>query len=443
MGCGASSMASSLAAAADGQGQADGAEVAQHPASAGPATASAMQRSQQEVETGMANSISTLDELCEEGSASAPQAPKTSLHPTALDRGQADGMQPDQQRARSKESQDAEKPCIHCSEASQQNSASATFSRGQTTHTSNSPLLDTLRAQMEAGFSRRSEPFVRQVFDRYTKAAGTPGVPKDDLLSALADLGIAVNESESEEVFRTYDVNVNGWIDFSEFCSIAATVRGIGQWASTLPLAQLLADCMPTKKEEADPVQAVSCLSPTDIVDIVTCFSEGLGRTLNEEVGKLKRAYESMKRKADSSQVPAKFTLLNMECGSIQDFHQGLSARVGDPHLDFEKAMEAEHCHGEGSKAEFTAGNYGVTTCAYNEWQIAVHHDISTADKSDGKRRFRKIDELLDQPGVKSANLRREEVIAVVLYTGGLDAHIHVYMCMHKNTVRFRLRKGR
>jgi hypothetical protein len=38
-----------------------------------------------------------------------------------------------------------------------------------------------------------------------------------------------------------------------------------------------------------------------------------------------------------------------MECGSITDtdFHSGLSGRVGDPHLDFAKAMEAEQYRGQ------------------------------------------------------------------------------------------------
>jgi ankyrin repeat protein len=80
--------------------------------------------------------------------------------------------------------------------------------------------------------------------------------------------------------------------------------------------------------------------------------------------------------------------------------------------------MEDEHCHTEGSKVPFTTRNYGVTTCAYNEWQIAVNYNKSLADMSCGKRRIPKIEELLELPLVKFADLWREEVIAVVLYTG-------------------------
>ncbi len=72
---------------------------------------------------------------------------------------------------------------------------------------------------------------------------------------------------------------------------------------------------------------------------------------------------------ASKDPVPSKFTLSKMECGNIDDFHKGLSGRIGDPHLDFLKAMEAEH---ESSKTLFTTRNYGIRTCAQNEWQIVV-----------------------------------------------------------------------
>ena len=173
-------------------------------------------------------------------------------------------------------------------------------------------------------------------------------------------------------------------------------------------------------KDEADPVKGVSNLSSTDVRNITTCFREGLVRLLNEEVDKLNRAYESMQRmREDASKVhSSKFALSGMESGHIGDFHSGLSGRIGDPHLDFLNAMEAEHCVVEGSKTLFTTRNYGVTTCAYNEWRIAVHNETSLADMCCGKRRIPQIEALLQHPVVTSADLWRAEVTAVVLYTG-------------------------
>jgi hypothetical protein len=90
--------------------------------------------------------------------------------------------------------------------------------------------------------------------------------------------------------------------------------------------------------------------------------------------------------------------------------------------------MEAEH---ESSKALFTTRNYGIRTCAQNEWQIVVGQKISAADMSSGKRRVPNVEELLQHPMVQSAKLSRPEVIAVVLYTGPMVC-AYVCVCMRE-----------
>jgi len=46
--------------------------------------------------------------------------------------------------------------------------------------------------------------------------------------------------------------------------------------------------------------------------------------------------------------------------GSIEDFHKGLSERIGIPHLEFFEAMQQEHCKLAGADVEFTTRNYGI-----------------------------------------------------------------------------------
>jgi len=46
--------------------------------------------------------------------------------------------------------------------------------------------------------------------------------------------------------------------------------------------------------------------------------------------------------------------------GNIDDFHKGLSERIGFPHLEFFAAMEQEHCRLPGADVEFTTRNYGI-----------------------------------------------------------------------------------
>jgi hypothetical protein len=96
----------------------------------------------------------------------------------------------------------------------------------------------------------------------------------------------------------------------------------------------------------------------------------------------------------------------------------GLEA--GHAHLDFEKAMEAEHCAGPGSTHEFTTRNYGITTCPSKEWNIVISKkECPLADKEHG-RHIPRVEELLVLTKAKEAKLRYVEVIALVLYTGPL-----------------------
>ncbi len=83
--------------------------------------------------------------------------------------------------------------------------------------------------------------------------------------------------------------------------------------------------------------------------------------------------------------------------------------------------METEHCKSKDSQLRFKTVNYGIETCAADEWKITVQGDASLADMRHG-RQLPNIDELLQSEANMSAapanKLKRFEVIAVVLYTG-------------------------
>jgi hypothetical protein len=59
-----------------------------------------------------------------------------------------------------------------------------------------------------------------------------------------------------------------------------------------------------------------------------------------------------------------KYDSFAMPSGRMDDFHKGLASRIGFPHLEFEKTMEAEHCSMSGCDMQFTTRNYGgrITT---------------------------------------------------------------------------------
>jgi hypothetical protein len=280
-------------------------------------------------------------------------------------------------------------------------------------------LFETLCSQMDIGFKRRTEAFAQEIFDKF-KSPRHIGIVKAKLLAALKELGIHARPEDEDELFYTHDMDSDNCINLAEFRLILNQSDRVEQWASILPLAQVLADCMPSRNEE-DPLQAISRLSRSEIQVITRCYSQGLAKLLEDEAYKLKRAYEDMDVKmgtAGQSEAPSKYEVVsNMSCGLIEDFHSGLRSRIGDAFLDFLKAMEAEHCHTPDSKKMFLTRNYGIRTCPDNEWCIVVNNDTNLADMR-GDRRIPDIHDLLQLEQARGAHMTKEEMIAVVLYTG-------------------------
>jgi len=118
-----------------------------------------------------------------------------------------------------------------------------------------------------------------------------------------------------------------------------------------------------------------------------------------------------------------RYQIRTMEIGTVEDFHKGLTDRIGSPNLDYEKSMLAEHCSMGGCDYKFTTGNYKITTWPKQEWLYIVGDECGqrvacpARDMGHG-RRIVPIEEMLLKPLAKRANLTRAEMIAVVLYTG-------------------------
>jgi len=73
-----------------------------------------------------------------------------------------------------------------------------------------------------------------------------------------------------------------------------------------------------------------------------------------------------------------KFDTFVMPSGKIEDFQKGLSSRIGFPHLQFFKTMEAEHTSIAGCDMQCTTRNNGMATTAQAEWKGTVAATLST-----------------------------------------------------------------
>jgi hypothetical protein len=79
--------------------------------------------------------------------------------------------------------------------------------------------------------------------------------------------------------------------------------------------------------------------------------------------------------------------------------------------------MQAEHCSKAGSEYEFETPNYHFVTTAAQEWRIVVEGAKCPEQNLKHGRDIKDLNTLI-QLGKDQGNLRKEEVIAVVLYTG-------------------------
>jgi hypothetical protein len=141
---------------------------------------------------------------------------------------------------------------------------------------------------------------------------------------------------------------------------------------------------------------------------------------LHEELQRSFAAQFEMQAQMDAD--PGKFNaVIKMACGGVDDFHHGLTGRVGMPHLKFKDAMRQEHCQKAGCNTSFTTGNYKITTTPNQEWLYIAGDEtgqqIACPHMGHG-RRILPMSELMKLKLAMDAKLTEVEVLAIVLYTG-------------------------
>jgi WD40 repeat protein len=270
-----------------------------------------------------------------------------------------------------------------------------------------------------SGKKRRNEQYLRDVFNRHKDAQD--GLSGQNLVQALQDVdapNIPISVQDIADVMNQFDANSNGVLEFGEFQQAVNEPDELQVWLGEkqLPIA---ADALrPLVGRGSDQLQKLSQLSAADIDHAATTTCAIIPSMLRELHQELQAAFAVQSQiEADMQADPSKFNdFYKMACGTIADFHKGLTGRVGMPHLDFKNAMRQEHCERAGCDVQFTTGNYKITTTPRQEWQYIVEN-VSCPDMGH-KRRLVPIGELLQLDSSKTAKLCEEEVIAIVLYTG-------------------------
>jgi hypothetical protein len=296
-------------------------------------------------------------------------------------------------------------------------------------------------ACVEAGVRRRDHAFLRQVFKKFEDSSlEPPRISQSNLPAAAAELFARAAASGSNApsavpcaVLEACHLCGSRGADFAEFVVASQSASQFQQYVNKLPLACIIADALGAQVGfDDDALQRFSQLSKAGLESAMQAATSGLKAELakaqTEVVKRLAVKQQSSDQLSSNKyQAPRK-----MACGGINDFHAGLSGRIGSPSLNFEAGMRAEHCLKGGHDFEFTTENYKIKTTPEREWlQIAGDENfVRAAVPADDMKHGRVITEIVDllqRPLAVKAALIKCEVIALSLYSGPM---FEIYNCM-------------
>jgi hypothetical protein len=287
---------------------------------------------------------------------------------------------------------------------------------------------------MDAGIMRRDGAFLREVFDKYQDNTVTPPrISQASLPAAMADLfsraagsGSNAHTSVPCAVLEAAQLVGSRGVDFAEFVAASATASPFERYVSKLPLVCIMADALAAHVGfDEDALQRFSQLPGAQLGYVMQAATSGLKAELVRAQAQVSRLLAAQQKSVDQLASGKFQNPRKMACGSITDFHEGLTGRIGSPSLDFEPAMRAEHCFKGGHDFEFTTGNYKIKTTPKREWLQIVGDEnglraaVPGEDMKHG-RVINDVSELLKRPLAVKAGLQRCEVIALSMYSGPL-----------------------
>jgi hypothetical protein len=191
--------------------------------------------------------------------------------------------------------------------------------------------IDEIWNRVETGFKRRDDSHIKRICELY-KDPGSGLIPKENLRDALKDLGIAVRKEDVDNLFLEVDLNNDGGVDLLEFTRALQITSAIEQWAGSLPLSQMLSDAIlgMEDKEAPDPLRKLSQITADYVGQVCDVFKKGLNKVVLEAIDALRKSFEEMDKLEAKNDAAEKFQVIKMSVGSVEHFHQGLAARLGE-----------------------------------------------------------------------------------------------------------------
>jgi hypothetical protein len=184
---------------------------------------------------------------------------------------------------------------------------------------------------MEKGLERRDRVCIKEVFNKYSRQKDK-SIDQEKLIVALRELDAFIDPGIScDEMMQYIDKNRDGDIDLNEFTRAVQNPRPSESLVRSLPLHQLLVDCLP-RRDDAEYLRGISMLTKVEIDAVVHVFGIGLTRILGDTARQAQITLSMLEKNVSKHKGrEAKFQLDVPPCswGNIKDFHRGLTSRVG------------------------------------------------------------------------------------------------------------------
>ena len=239
--------------------------------------------------------------------------------------------------------------------------------------------------------------------EAFEKQRGDDGFLHEQKLNqALMDCGKKLSSKDIQsEIRRT---NSCPGVSLDEFTALVLRRTKVEYWAATMSLERILAFCLPVKVHESDNVlDSIVALSSSELKDVIKQFSKNVNSALLSSIDTLK----SIKMQRADEQSSARRQSL-LKGGKVSEFHVSLTDSLGWPSLDFFHEMEREHIV---APAE---GNI----CPWDEFDYARGTKKVPQHEMKQGREVKDYSQLMKGRTAKQAKLIKEEVIAIILYTG-------------------------
>ena len=296
-------------------------------------------------------------------------------------------------------------------------------------------------AAVAAGFMRRDAKFLHNIFDRHKD--GPTSLSLSKLTAALTEADAPVipdSDAAAAAAIARFDSNSNGFMEFGEFERAVNVPDELALYFQEKRQPALADALRALVGRGSDQLLRVSQLTPEDMLVACTAICASLPEQAKSVHEELQRSFAAQfEIQSQMAADGGKFNVVKMACGGVEDFHSGLTGRVGMPNLKFMEAMRQEHCERAGCDTSFTTGNYKITTTPKQEWLYIAGDETGKqvtcpASQMEHGRRILAISEAKKLKLAVDAKLTDAELLTLILYTGPMfqvrETRAHLCMCL-------------